>query len=44
MEVEYNALLLCMKTDLPYQRTLKKVIASLKQNENESTITFKISG
>jgi len=43
MESEYNALSLCMKTVLPFQCTLNKVIASLKQNENETPITFKIS-
>ena len=43
MEAEYNALSLCMKTVLPFHRTLKRVIKSLKQNDSESGITFKVS-
>jgi len=43
MEAEYNALSLCMKTVLPFHRTLKRVIKSLKQNDSDSEITFKVS-
>ena len=43
MEGEYNALSLCMKTVLPFHCTLKKVIKSLKQNNNEPEISFKVS-
>ena len=43
MEAEYNALSLCMKTVLPFHRTLKKVIKLLKQSNNEPEISFKVS-